>query len=408
MATIQKRGNSYKINVSCGYDVRGRQIRQTMTYKPTESMTQKQIEKEVKRQAVLFEESCKQGQKVSAAVKFEQYANEYLTEVAPTILKAGTLSNYKNYSKRVFKSIGHLRLDKLCTRDIQKIVNDMNNGERFDKYKKGKLSAKTIKNHIAFISSIYEYAIKQQVISYNPCRAVTLPKEREQELEIYSVEDTQHILSLLYKEDMKYFHYTVYFMLAVYTGFRRGELLGLEWSDIDFDRQIISINRTSLYTKDKGVYTSTLKTRTSYRTLKLPLEIMSILKQYKAHQAAYIESAGDKWITKIKGLNDEIVDNNRLFTQFDGKPMFPNSPSLFFGRFCKRNGLTYRKLHGFRHFNASVQINAGVDVKTVSSNLGHSMTSTTLNIYCKVFQAAQAASMDKIVSVIGLPTMAIH
>ena len=402
MATIQKRGGSFKINVSCGYSVDGKQVRQTMTYKPEKGMTEAQIKKEVQRQAVMFEEKCKQGQ-VTAAVKFEEFATQYLTEVAPLKLKAGTLVNYSNYTKRVYSSIGHMKLDKISPRDIQRFINDMSEGE-YNKRTKGKLSAKSIKNHIAFISSIYEHAIRMQVISHNPCKAVTLPKANKQDIEIYSVEETQKILGLLFQEDVKNFHYAVYFILAVFTGFRRGELLGLEFKDIDFDRQIITLNRTSLYTKKKGVYADTPKTHTSYRALKLPAEIITILSDYKAHQQAYIESVGDKWVTKIKGLNDEMVDNDRLFTTWNGRPMYQSTPSKYFKKFCERHGITYRKNHSLRHFNASVQINAGVDVKTVSMNLGHSQASTTLNIYCKVFQSAQAASMDKIVDVIGIPS----
>jgi integrase len=140
----------------------------------------------------------------------------------------------------------------------------------------------------------------------------------------------------------------------------------------------------------------------------LPSEILAILSDYLEYQAKYIESLGDKWITQIKGLNDELVDNDRLFTAWNGKPMSPPTPSKYFQRFCKKNGLTYRKNHSLRHFNASVQVNAGVDIKTISSNLGHSLCSTTLNVYCKQFQAAQAASMDKIVEIIGLPPVQVE
>ena len=147
-----------------------------------------------------------------------------------------------------------------------------------------------------------------------------------------------------------------------------------------------------------------MKTNTSYRTLKLPAELLALLSDYREHQAKYIASLGDKWVDKIRGLSDKIVDNDRLFTQWNGAPMFPNAPSLYFGRFCKRTGVTYRKGHSLRHLNATIQIGAGVDVKTVSTNLGHSLTSTTLNIYAKQFREAQAASMDKIVGVLGLPS----
>jgi integrase len=375
-----------------------------MTWQPPENMTARQVEKELQKQAVLFEQKCLQGQQAVAAVKFQDYATEYLTKTAPQFLKVGTLANYRNYSKRVFREIGHLRMDKITPRHIQKFIDEMATGERLDRYRNGALSAKTIKNHIAFVSSIFEYAIKMQVVSHNPCRAVMLPKDRAEEVGIYTVEETQKIMELLTKEDKKNLHYVVYFLLAIYTGFRRGELLGLEHKDIDFERGIISLNRTSLYVK--GIFTDTLKTRTSYRTLKLPAEIMAILEQYKSHQAEYIESIGDKWETQIKGLDDKLVLNDRLFTQWHGLPMHPNAPSLFFGRFCKKHGLTYRKNHSLRHLNASVQIYAGVDVKAIQMNLGHSQASTTLNIYAKAFQAAQAVSMDKIVGVLGVPKIA--
>jgi integrase len=283
-------------------------------------------------------------------------------------------------------------MDKINPQHIQRFIIELSEGERSDKYRKGKLAPKTIRNYIALISSIYEHAIRMQITSTNPCRVVTLPKSTYEEREIYSLEETQQILELLHQEDEKDFRFAVYFTLAVFTGFRRGELLGLEFRDIDFERHLISIKRTSNYTKEKGVFTDTPKTRTSYRTLKLPPEIIDLLCRYKAHQAEYAKNTGDKWI-----------NNDRLFTKWSGEPMFPNTPSLFFGRFCKRHGLRYLNIHSFRHFNASLQINAGIDVKTLQSNMGHSVASTTLNLYCHAFQAAQAASMEIITGIIGIP-----
>jgi len=389
MAYIAKRGKNYTITVSCGYDTSGKQIKQFMTYKPT-ATTPKQIEKEVQKQAVIFEEACKQGQVVTAAIKFENFANDWLENVAALNLKAMTLSNYRNvYSKVVNKAIGHMKLDKIKHEHIQKFINDLSVG---GKYREHKLSSKSIKNYVCFISGVFEYAKKKQVITFNPCSTVTLPREEIKEKEIYSVAEMQNILELLNHEDKKDFQFAVYFKLAVYTGFRRGEMLGLEFKDIDFDRQIISVKRTSNYTKEKGVYTDSPKTKTSYRTLKLPLEIMELLRHYKEHQAEYAESIGDLW-----------EDHDRLFTTWDGKPMFITTPRHYFEQFCKRNGIRYLNLHSMRHFNASAMIQAGVDVKAVQNSLGHSVASTTLNLYCHAFQAAQAAAMDSIVGVIGLP-----
>lgn len=399
MANIREIGNSYKITVSCGYDVRGKQIRRYKTWTPDPKLSKKQVQKELQRQVVLFEESCKAGQ-ANKAVKFEEFAEDWLKNVAALTLKERTLANYRNYTRRIYAAIGHLRLDKITARDIQKFISDMSNGERLDKYRKGKLSAKTIKNHVSLISGIYEYAIRMQTVSVNPCKATTLPKSETVEREIYTMEETQRIMDLLKLEPEKNLRFVVYFTLSVFTGFRRGELLGLEWRDVNFDKATVTINRTSAYTKERGIFTETPKTRTSYRTLKLPEPIMELLKRYKAWQEEYIENAGDKWVEEIAGLDGKPVANERLFTKWDGTPMFPNTPALFFGRFCKKHGLRYLSCHSFRHLNASILINAGVDVKTIQNCLGHSSATTTISVYCHAFQAAQAAAMEAVSSVI--------
>jgi integrase len=138
----------------------------------------------------------------------------------------------------------------------------------------------------------------------------------------------------------------------------------------------------------------------------MPAKVFELLAQYKQQQAEYATSIGDQWVTKIKGLHDKIVDNDRLFTQWNGLPMHPNAPALFFGRFCKRHGIRYINCHGLRHFNISTQIFAGIDVKTVSMNAGHSNPNVTLGIYSHAFQAANAFSMERLVEVIGIPTLA--
>ena len=407
MANIQKRGSGYLLTAYCGYDVRGKQVRRTKTWRPPESMTERQAEKEAQRQAVLFEQSCHQGH-VTSAVKFEDYVKEWFDGVANLDLKDSTLTNYRNYAKRINKSLGHMRLDKMTTRDIQKFVLDLSNGERGDKYRKGKLAPKTVKNYVAFISTIFESAIRMQAVSVNPCKNVTLPKVKAVEREIYTQAEMQQIFELLFQEPQKNLHFILYFTLAVFTGFRRGELLGLEFRDIDFERQIVKINRTSNYTRDKGIFTDSPKTKSSYRTLRLSPELMNFLLQYKVHREEYVKSVGRSWVAKIEGLEGKLVDNDRLFTQWDGLPMHPNAPALFFGRFCKRHGLKYLNLHSCRHYTASALINARLDVKTVQNYLGHSAATTTLGIYCHEFQTAEAAAMEAIGSNISLPPLTLR
>ncbi len=146
MASIKERGNSFRIRVSCGYDSSGKQVVQSMTWNPPEGMTKRQIEKEVRRQAVLFEEACLKGN-VVAMIKFEDFARQWFKEYAEIKLKQRTIEGYHQMEKRIYKAIGHIRLDKLTTRHIQKFIVDLCNAEREDGRDRngGKLSTKTIK-----------------------------------------------------------------------------------------------------------------------------------------------------------------------------------------------------------------------------------------------------------------------
>lgn len=193
------------------------------------------------------------------------------------------------------------------------------------------------------------------------------------------------------------FFYQVFFTLAIYGGFRRGELLGLEWKDIDFGKDIISIRRESQYTKEQGIYTDTTQTRSSQRRLKLPAEVFELLKRYRLEQNLQRLQCGDQW-----------VDTDRLFVAWNGMPIYPSAPYNWLDRFCQRAGMRKMKsaIHGFRHLNATLLIINHADVKTVSAALGHSQPSTTLNIYTHTFQAAQAEASDAIAAALPLKSHA--
>jgi hypothetical protein len=121
MASIQKRGSSYRIKVSCGYDTSGKQVVQTMTYKPEDGMTERQIEKDVNRQAILFEQECLKGN-VTATVKFQDFAERWFKEVGERTPKGNTIYHFHNVAPKVYTEIGHLRRDKITPRHIQSCI----------------------------------------------------------------------------------------------------------------------------------------------------------------------------------------------------------------------------------------------------------------------------------------------
>lgn len=381
MATIRRRPNgTYEIKVSCGYGVDGKQRNQYKSYKPEPGMTKRQIEKEVQRQAILFEEDCKRGQ-ITAAVKFETFAEQWFEEYAKVNLRPTSYARMKQLTKRVYPAIGHKRLDKITARDIQKFITDMlTNGRNLNNGKP--LSRKTAVHHLSFISDVFSYAVRMGMLCDNPCRRVFVPKQEQEEKQIYTIEQVKILYENLKSEPMKY---QVYLLLSIYSGYRRSEMLGLEWKDIDFEHDLIHVRRTSQYTSEKGIYTDTTKTRKSKRVSKMPASIMNLLRQFKADQNEEARRLGTKW-----------EDYDRLFTKWNGAPMNPQTPFEWLKGYCERIGIPFRNIHSLRHLHASLLIFEGVDVVAVSEDMGHSVVGTTLNLYSHMFQEAKARNCDAI------------
>lgn len=381
MATIRRRPNgTYEIKVSCGYGVDGKQRNQYKSYKPEPGMTKRQIEKEVQRQAILFEEDCKRGQ-ITVAVKFETFAEQWFEEYAKVNLRPTSYARMKQLTKRVYPAIGHKRLDKITARDIQKFITDMlTNGRNLNNGKP--LSRKTAVHHLSFISDVFSYAVRMGMLCDNPCRRVFVPKQEQEEKQIYTIEQVKILYENLKSEPMKY---QVYLLLSIYSGYRRSEMLGLEWKDIDFEHDLIHVRRTSQYTSEKGIYTDTTKTRKSKRVSKMPASIMNLLRQFKADQNE-----------EARRLGTKREDHDRLFTKWNGAPMNPQTPFEWLKGYCERIGIPFRNIHSLRHLHASLLIFEGVDVVAVSEDMGHSVVGTTLNLYSHMFQEAKARNCDAI------------
>lgn len=459
MATIKKRegktGTSYLIRASCGYDLSGRQVERSMTWKPAPGMTPKQIEKELNRQAVLFDEKCAAQGAGNGNIKFEAFAKQWIAEYAEPNLRPRTVARLHQLEGRTYTALGHIRLDKLTARHIQSFIDNLGEDgistkrdlakpksnflKVLDEHKltqkalsersavsrstisslcrgegvtlstaeklsealkanikalftiqkgSGKLAPKSIQHYLSFVSSVMDYAFRFGMIPENPCKRVTIPTAPTPERECYTIEEAQAFLESLDKAPTKY---RAFFVLAIYGGLRRGELLGLEWQDIDFQTQIIKIQRTSQYLKDRGIFTDETKTQKSRRTLKLPACVFEVLRTHRSEQLVERLRMGDQW-----------KDSRRLFTHLDGSPMHPNTPYHWLKRFCEETGQRFLGVHAFRHLNASLLINSGVDVRTVSASLGHSQVTTTLNIYAHTFEEAQAKASEAVADLLAV------
>lgn len=386
MANIRKRGNSYQIRVGVGYKPDGTQISRSMTWSPAPGMSERQIEKELNRQAVIFEEECK-SRSAGGMVKFEIFAEEWFSEYAKPNLRNTTFNFLYHQRLRVYRAIGDTSMEKITVRQLQEFINSLSK-DGANEVNGKPLSPKTVRHVLSLVSDIFAYAVRMGIARENPCVRVVLPKLVRKEKKIYTVEETVRLMELLRKEPVKY---RAFFYLLIYSGCRRGELLGLEWRDVDFANCLISIRRTSCYTPDRGTYTDTTKTEQSKRTLKLPQEVMDILCELRDFQLRQADIFGDKW-----------VESGRLFTKENGEPQHPNTSYHWLEKFCARNGLPFYGLHSFRHLFASLLVSNGVDIVTVSGVLGHSAVSTTSNIYCHMLEDARVRASDTVASALQL------
>lgn len=446
MATIQKRGESYKISVSCGYDLNGKQLRRTMTWTPPEGMTKRQTEKELNRQATLFEEKCRTGQVLDGNIKFADFAEKWFKDYAEKQLRPTTVARYRLLMPRINAAIGHIRLDKLQPHHLMQFYNNLaETGVREDtRYKsavdfkallkkqgttkrafaqqsgvsvyvlnsvtrgdnisessakkiadalniplaklftpaagKDALSVNTILHHHRLISSMLSAAVKWQVIFSNPCGRVALPKNKRQEAAYLDEEQTARLLTALNQESTQY---QVIVKLLLYTGMRRGELCGLEWKDIDFERALIFIRRSSLYLAGKGVFEDETKNETSERCMKVSADVITMLRSWRAEQSRERLRLGDQW-----------QDTDRLFTSWNGAPIRPDVISSWFHKFVTKNELPPIHIHSLRHTNATLLIAAGTNLQTVAKRLGHANTTTTSKIYAHAIKSADEAAAE--------------
>jgi hypothetical protein len=193
-----KNSGSYEIRVSCGYDVRGKQIRKSSVYRPDEGMTDRQIEKELMRQVILLSESCK-GQSTVKDVKFETLAEEWLNGTAKLKLSENTLNRYTQLRHRIYPKIGHLYMSQISTLHIQRLIDDLTvNGKNMRTEEP--LSRETVALHFCLISGVFNYAIRLDLLKDNPCNRIILPPKEDREKNIYTLTEIEEIFQALENE----------------------------------------------------------------------------------------------------------------------------------------------------------------------------------------------------------------
>ncbi|SET38763.1 Site-specific recombinase XerD [Natronincola peptidivorans] len=399
MASIKQRKNSWLITVSNGYDNQGKKITKTKTVKKPVDMTDKKWEKELQKLALEFEREVEKGLSLDNNIKLADFVEKWLSEYAAHNLEERTLASYKaELNGKILPCLGHIKLSKLRPDQILSFLNNLlEDGCRLDG-KPGPYSNRIIKYQHQILSSILQTAVYWQIIEDNPCRRVKVPKHNNapQQVKHFDEEQTILLLEAIKDEDLKY---QVVVNLALFGGLRKGELLGLQWPDLNLEEGTIRISRANSYLKELGTFTKAPKTKSSIRTISIPSNVVKLLREYKVWQNQEKLGLGDAW--------DEDWDKNKwILCQWNGKPMNYDSPNQWLTKFIKRYNdkiqenpkikkedkhkylLPVLSLHKLRHTSATLLVSERVDIRTVANRLGHAQSSTTLNFYSHALRAS--------------------
>ena len=422
---------SFLITVSLGRDGQGNKIKETATFTP-KSQAPVKARREAEAFAAKFEEQVKNGDVVSGdRVTFSEFVEiwrqNWLPAKTPTVRE-----NYYNVLRvRVLPKIGKLRITAIRATHIDKILKD--------EQAEGK-APKTIRMTYSVINSVFKYAVRKQYIRENPClRCDDLPAikaktgndicffnkdqarrfikdalTRDYDIKVsghkrklkktgqeYSVPE----YSVIHKIPLQW---RIYFTLAIYGQFRRGEECGLTWRDIDLKKHTVSINKALASVKE-GQFVKAPKTDAGIRDIVIPSDCIDLLRQWKKEQRALCLRMGTAWkghrdALKADGTADSFEDNTVFIQLENGLPLHLSTPGHKFAEIIDLYNSTIEeeakkldnegaikaklaeklpkiRLHDLRHTGATLLLAQNTDIETVSRRLGHSKASVTLDIY---------------------------
>jgi len=344
----------------------------TSRWSPPASSIQKAIDRELVKVAAEFERKVKAGEVITrqeekaqshqkaleaAQIKtLKQYGESVFMPALAIRCAENTRTSYQgNLDNWIYPTLGDFKLPEISAANITALLLSMQAQNK---------SHSTVIKVYTILQGMFKMAYMADLIDRNPMDKVQRPKPRKdevkpQEAEAYTAEEIRHIWNSLSQEPLKW---RALVRLLIDTGIRRGECCGLQWKDVDFIKNTITICGNLCYTPDKGIYLDTPKNGRS-RTIDVDPQVIALLRQLRVEQSK-------KAISRF------------VFTQ-DGspEPMHPQSPARYLQRFAKRYGVADLHPHKLRHSFASIAITNGADIASVSEKLGHTDKAVTLRMY---------------------------
>jgi integrase len=445
MASIRKRGDSFTISVSLGYDIEGKQIRKFTTYTPPADVSAGKAEKLAREYAVLWENKIRGHISLDENRTLAELIGWYFTVVAPSVLKESVRENELSFlNSYAMPALGHIKLKNITPQLLDNFFSEMRAGGRLKVYYRLKdvhaldgnkkklvtagiagsavpwrlakgytverdtaerivkflekkfddifiidehdktLSPATVHRCRKSLSSIFSATVRKEIMTRNPVSKttpITVPSKAGAFL------DEQQAATLLNALETCDFQFKVMITTLIFTGMRGGELTGLKWENVDLDRGVINVCLNLVYCPKKGERSYTLqtpKTAASERYIPIPGSLVDLLKEHRRWQDEQRIIMGDGW--KYPDM---------VFIGEKGGYYGEKTLNQQFKKLAQKIGLPDGvHIHSLRHTTASLLINADVPAKVVSEQLGHATTGITQDLYSHVFAASKVKAMQ--------------
>lgn len=301
-----------------------------------------------------------------ADIKLKDFIADWLRTVSSSSSKGTHITYSWTVRRRILPYIGNINIMELKPDRIQRFYHF--------------LQKEGVSNHAVRVTHktlrvALNHALKLGLIGRNPCSGVTPPKPEQTEMKFYDDRQVKHFLKTAREVGDRF--YPLYF-LAIHTGMRLSELIGLRWEDINWDLSTIQVKRQVMHLQGGGYLFTEVKSKSGNRTIILGKKALEILKIHQSEQLAVINSAGENW-----------TDEDLVFPSYVGTPVTGSKIRNSMRQLLKASGLPKIRFHDLRHTAASLMLNHGIPVLIVSKRLGHSKPSITLDVYGHIIPSQQ-------------------
>jgi integrase len=308
-----------------------------------------------------------------ASLPLDSYLDKWLESVARPRVRERTFEGYEwMLAHYIRPRLGAKRLCDVQPLDVQNLYNEL---------RERGISAKTIRNVHQVLSSALTQAVRWKMLVQNPCALCELPRREKKEMQSLSAEQVIGFLDV--SRDDKWF---VAFLIAVETGARPEEYLGLRWSDVDFENRVVCVRRALVWRKGGGFIFTEPKTSRSRRSIPLSTSAIDELKKHRRRQ-------GER---RLK-LGEQYENHDLVFATETGTPLlWRNLTRRHFKPLLRKAGLPEIRLYDLRHTTATLLLQAGENPKIVSERLGHASIALTLDTYSHVLPTMQRGATEKL------------